>query len=495
MPETNQQKPDYRLIFILLSGAFISFLSNTFLNVALPAIKNDFGVSTSAVQWVSTAYMLVSGIIIPTTAYLMQKFSARALFLAAMFLFLIGTTVSGFSPMFGVLIVGRMIQASGSAMLMPLLMNIMISSFPPKQRGTAMGLFSLVMFFAPAIGPTLSGIIVQNFSWHVLFFMMIPFLILVLAVGFWKLPEIKQTKEAHIDLISIILSTIGFGGVLFGLSSAGEKGLADSTVLIPLLVGIASITLYVMRQMNLEHPMLDFRVYKYPMYTIASIIIGAANMALFAGMILIPIFMQDIQGLDPLDTGLLMLPGALIMGFMSPVSGKLFDIYGPKIMAVLGLTIAVVTTFFLSRLTIETPFTYLLTVYMVRSLGMTLVNTPVMTNGMNALPAHLTPHGSSLNSMLNQVSGSIGIALLITVMQTYTNIQVSQMDNPTEAMINDATLGGINLAFLVGTGFLVVALISSLFLKQVSNDDVIGQSIAKARPIDDNVKRLDPEEK
>ena len=188
MPETNQQKPDYRLIFILLSGAFISFLSNTFLNVALPAIKNDFGVSTSAVQWVSTAYMLVSGIIIPTTAYLMQKFSARALFLAAMFLFLIGTTVSGFSPMFGVLIVGRMIQASGSAMLMPLLMNIMISSFPPKQRGTAMGLFSLVMFFAPAIGPTLSGIIVQSFSWHVLFFMMIPFLILVLAVGFWKLP-------------------------------------------------------------------------------------------------------------------------------------------------------------------------------------------------------------------------------------------------------------------------------------------------------------------
>ncbi|MCK1976212.1 DHA2 family efflux MFS transporter permease subunit [Jeotgalicoccus huakuii] len=490
MSETVQSKPDYRLIIILLSGAFISFLSNTFLNVALPAIKNDFGVSTSAVQWVSTAYMLVSGIIIPTTAYLMQKFSAKSLFLAAMGLFLVGTIVSGFAPVFIVLIIGRMIQASGSAMLMPLLMNIMIVSFPPNQRGTAMGLFSLVMFFAPAIGPTVSGIVVERYSWHMLFFMMIPILVIVLGVGFWKLPKIKQHKEAHIDIPSIVLSTIGFGGVLYGLSSAGEYGLADTRVLIPLFIGLAGVTTYVLRQMKLEHPMLDFRVYKYPMYTIASIIIGAANMALFAGMILIPIFMQDIQGLSPLDTGLLMLPGALIMGFMSPVSGKLFDMYGPKNMAVFGLTIAVVTTFFLSRLEIDTPFTYLLTIYMVRALGMTLVNTPVMTNGMNSLPPHLTPHGSSLNSMLNQVSGSIGIALLITVMQTYTNLQLRGMDNPTETMINQATLDGINLAFLVGTGFLFIGLVSAFFLKRIVPDDVIGQSFTKARPIDDEVKKL-----
>lgn len=490
MSEISQKKPDYKLIIILLSGAFISFLSNTFLNVALPAIKNDFGISTSAVQWVSTSYMLVSGIIIPTTAYLMQKFSARTLFLTAMSLFLLGTIVAGFSPTFIVLILGRMIQASGSAMLMPLLMNIMISSFPPDKRGTAMGLFSLVMFFAPAIGPTVSGVVVESYSWHMLFYMMIPILIIVLAVGFWKLPEIQQKREAHIDITSIILSTIGFGGVLYGLSSAGENGLASSSVLIPLLLGIAAITLYVMRQFKLEHPMLDFRVYKYRMYTIASLIIGAANMALFAGMILIPIFMQDIQRLSPLDTGLLMLPGALIMGLMSPVSGKLFDMYGPKVMAITGLTLAVVTTFFLSRLEIDTSFSYLLTIYMIRALGMTMVNTPVMTNGMNSLPAHLTPHGSSLNSMLNQVSGSIGIALLITVMQTYTNITVNKMDNPTEAMINQATLEGINLSFLVGTSFLFLALIASFFLKQSNATDTIGKSLAKARPINDEKKKI-----
>lgn len=490
MSDITEKKPDYRLIIILLSGAFISFLSNTFLNVALPAIKEDFGVSTSAVQWVSTSYMLVSGIIIPTTAYLMQKFSARTLFLTAMSLFLAGTIVAGFSPTFIVLIIGRMIQASGSAMLMPLLMNIMISSFPPNKRGTAMGLFSLVMFFAPAIGPTVSGIVVENYSWHMLFYMMIPILIIVLAVGFWQLPEVQQQREAHIDIRSIILSTIGFGGVLYGLSSAGEYGLANANVLVPLFLGLAGVTLYVLRQFQLDNPMLDFRVYKYPMFTVSALIIGAANMALFAGMILIPIFMQDIQGLSPLDTGLLMLPGALIMGLMSPVSGKLFDMYGPKVMAITGLTLAVATTYFLSRLEIDTPFSYLLTIYMIRALGMTMVNTPIMTNGMNALPPHLTPHGSSLNSMLNQVSGSIGIALLITVMQTYTNITVNKMDNPTEAMINQATLEGINLSFLVGTGFLFVALIISFFIKRVGTDDVIGDSIARARPIDDNVKKI-----
>src|SRR5699024_1744061 len=295
--------------------------------------------------------------------------------------------------------------------------------------------------------------------------------------------EVKQTKEAHIDLISIILSTIGFGGVLFGLSSAGEKGLADSTVLIPLLVGIASITLYVMRQMNLEHPMLDFRVYKYPMYTIASIIIGAANMALFAGMILIPIFMQDIQGLDPLETGLLMLPGALILGFLSPVSGKLFDIYGPKVMAITGLALATVTTAFLGRLTIDTSFSYILTIYVIRAFGMTLVNTPVMTNGMNDLPRELTPDGSSLNSMQNQVSGAVGIALLISVMQGYVNFKLRTIDYVTPEIENEIMIQGINLAFNVGAVFMGLGLITAFFLKRVSSGDMLDSKSFSARPV------------
>lgn len=482
-PQTNI-KPDYRLIFILLSGAFVALLSNTFLNVALPSIKDDFGISTSTVQWVSTAYMLVSGIVIPTTAFLMQKFSARKLFIAAMLLFLTGTLIAGFSPTFIVLLAGRMIQASGSAILMPLLMNVMITSFPPAQRGTAMGLFSLVMFFAPAIGPTLSGFVVQHYSWHTLFFMMVPVLLIVLSIGWIKLPETDTPYTTKIDVPSVILSTIGFGGILYGFSSAGNSGWMSPDVLLALIIGFVAVFLYIRKQIHMEDPMLNFKVYKFPMFTLSSLLIGTMNMALFSGMILMPIYLQDIQGLSPVDTGILLLPGALIMGFMSPVSGRLFDLFGPKVLAIIGLTLTVSTTFFFSQLEVDTSYTFLIMLYSIRAFGMTLVMTPVMTNGMNQLTPELTPHGSSINSMLNQVSGAIGTALLITVMQNKMNSKLSEIPGADTAAINQAMLDGINFAFLLATLLLGFALVLAFFLKRVTSDEIIGNDMTKTRPIE-----------
>ena len=481
--EKPTEKPDYRLIIILISGAFIAFLSNTFLNVALPSIKNDFNISTGSVQWVSTSYMLVAGIIIPMTAYFMNRFSAKKIFLSAMGLFLIGTTISGLSFAFPMLIVGRMIQATGASILMPLLMNTMIRSFPPEKRGTAMGLFSLVMFFAPAIGPTLSGIIIQRHDWHVLFLMMIPLLIIILVSGYILLPDVTIQKKAVMDIPSVIMSTIGFGALLYGLVSAGNNKLLAIETFVPILIGVIVIYFYVIRQMKLEVPMLNFRVYKYRMYLLGTLISMATNMGLFAGMILIPIFLQDIQNRTPLETGLLMLPGALILGFLSPVSGKLFDMYGPKVMAITGLALATVTTAFLGRLTIDTSFTYILTIYVIRAFGMTLVNTPVMTNGMNDLPRDLTPDGSSLNSMQNQVSGAVGIALLISIMQGYVNFKLRTIDYVTPEIENEIMIQGINLAFNVGAVFMGLGLITAFFLKRVSSDDTLDSKSFSARPV------------
>ncbi|CAM3418731.1 MDR family MFS transporter [Nosocomiicoccus ampullae] len=481
--EKPTEKPDYRLIIILISGAFIAFLSNTFLNVALPSIKNDFNISTGSVQWVSTSYMLVAGIIIPMTAYFMNRFSAKKIFLSAMGLFLIGTTISGLSFAFPMLIAGRMIQATGASILMPLLMNTMIRSFPPEKRGTAMGLFSLVMFFAPAIGPTLSGIIIQKHDWHVLFLMMIPLLIIILVSGYILLPDVTIQKKAVMDIPSVIMSTIGFGALLYGLVSAGNNKLLAIETFVPILIGVIVIYFYVIRQMKLEVPMLNFRVYKYRMYLLGTLISMATNMGLFAGMILIPIFLQDIQNRTPLETGLLMLPGALILGFLSPVSGKLFDMYGPKVMAITGLALATVTTAFLGRLTIDTSFTYILTIYVIRAFGMTLVNTPVMTNGMNDLPRDLTPDGSSLNSMQNQVSGAVGIALLISVMQGYVNFKLRTIDYVTPEIENEIMIQGINLAFNVGAVFMGLGLITAFFLKRVSSDDTLDSKSFSARPV------------
>ncbi|MCD2137432.1 DHA2 family efflux MFS transporter permease subunit [Salinicoccus halitifaciens] len=484
MSAQHEKKADYRLIIILLSGAFVSFLSNTFLNVALPSIKDEFDVSTSTVQWVTTAYMLVSGVVVPTTAFLMQKFSARKLFLTALLLFLAGTIIAGFSPTFGVLILGRMIQASGSAILMPLLMNVMITSFPPEKRGTAMGVFSLVMFFAPAIGPTLSGFVVQTLSWHWLFYMMIPVLLIVLAVGYFQLPEISNKYNAKIDIPSVILSTIGFGGILYGFSAAGNSGWLSLDVMLTLLIGIITTYFYVMRQVRMDDPMLDFRVYTFPMYRLSAIIIGVNNMALFSGMILMPIFLQDIQGVSPLETGLLLLPGALIMGLLSPLSGKLFDMFGPRVLAVIGLALAASTTFFFSQLEISTGFGYLLTIYAIRAFGLTLVMTPVMTNGMNDLTPELTPHGSSLNSMLQQVSGAVGTALLISIMQSWSNFRIAGIPDPSPEQVNQAMLDGINLSFFIASILLFISMILSFFLKRVTARSNISQGGARVRMVD-----------
>ena len=469
-----EKKPDYQLIAVLISGAFVAFLSNTFLNVALPSIMAEYNVTTSTVQWVTTGYMLVNGIVIPTTAFLMQRFSARQLFLTAMLLFLTGSIIAGFSPTFTVLIIGRMTQAAGAAIMMPLLMNIMITSFPPRKRGTAMGIFTLVMFFAPAIGPTLSGFIVQNYNWHYLFFITIPIIVIVMVVAFFRLPKHDEVSPIKIDILSIILSTFAFGGILYGFSSAGNHGWLRTDVLLSLGIGAITLFFYVRRQLQLNEPMLNFRVYEYRMFTLASLIVGTLNMALFSGMMLMPIYLQHLRGIAPIDTGLLLLPGAIIMGIMSPISGKLFDIFGPRKLAVTGMLITAITTFQFSHLSFDTSYFNLILIYSIRSFGMSLVTTPVMTNGLNALPNRLTPHGAAMNSMLNQVSGAVGTALLITFMQNYASHREAVLTeaagkvtaNEIEHIVGQATLDGINFSFLIATAIMFISFILTLFLKR-----------------------------
>lgn len=478
-----QKKPDYGLIIVLLAGAFVAFLANTFLNIALPSIMKEFNVTPSTVQWVTTGYMLVNGVLVPTTAFLIQRFSTRNLFLSAMLLFTAGTVIGGFAPVFAVLLLGRMVQAAGAAIMMPLLMNVMLTSFPVEKRGGAMGIFGLVMIFAPAIGPTLSGWIIQHYSWPVLFHIISPISFLVLVVAFIKIKDKKETTPIKIDAFSIILSTLGFGGILYGFSTAGNNGWSAPEVYVTIIVGVISLVIYILRQFKLEQPMLDFRVYKYPMFSLASAISVTVNMAMFSAMLLMPIYLQNLKGISPLDSGLLMLPGAIVMGIMSPITGKLFDKFGAKALALIGLTITLVTNYLFSHLTLETTYSTLILMYTVRMFGMSMVMMPIMTNGLNQLPLRSTPHGTAMNSTLNQVSGAIGSALLVTIMQNRSESRGQELmeqalsgltSQPTESMVADmkqqitvaATLEGINYAFLISTFIIVVALVLAFFIQR-----------------------------
>lgn len=288
-------RPPYGILAVLMIGAFIAFLNNTLLNIALPSIMADLEIEPATVQWLTTGFMLVNGILIPATAFLIEKYTVRRLFIVAMGLFTIGTLVAGVAHVFPVLLAGRMLQASGSAIMMPLLMNVMLISFPVEKRGAAMGVFGLILMFAPAIGPTLSGWIIEHYDWRMLFHFLSPIAGVILVLGAVMLKDKKEKVNIRLDLFSLILSSVGFGGILYGFSSAGNKGWDSPHVYLTIAVGVISLVWFILKQTKSDRPMLNFDVYKYPMFALSSAISMTVNMALFSGMILIPIYVQTLR--------------------------------------------------------------------------------------------------------------------------------------------------------------------------------------------------------
>lgn len=470
------KNPPYAMIAILFFGAFIAFLNNTLLNVALPAIMDEFSVPPAIVQWLTNGYMLVTGILVPASAFFIQRFTNRAIFFSAMSLFTLGTALAAFSPSFGFLIAGRMIQASGSGLMMPLLMNVMLTAFPIERRGTAMGFFGLIMFAAPAIGPTLSGYIVQHYSWRMLFEMILPFAIIVLVLAFFKLKNITPNKEIKIDMTSLLFSTIAFSTLLFGFSSAGDKGWGDPIVYSTIFIGIIVLTIFTLRQLRLDEPMLQFRIFKFPMFALSSVIMVVVSASMFSGMLLIPIYVQVVRGISPFHAGILMLPGAILMSIMSPITGRLFDKYGGRTLALIGLSITVTTTFLLSKLTLTSGFYYIMFLFTIRMLGMSLTMMPVMTNGLNQLPMSQNPHGTAMNNTLQQISGAIGSAVLITVMNgrmesTATTLMETASQYTEEQVAQISMLAGVNYAFFISTLIAAVALFLAIFIRRVDPNE------------------------
>ncbi|MER1987059.1 MAG: DHA2 family efflux MFS transporter permease subunit [Solibacillus sp.] len=482
---TTVKKPPYLMIAVMFIGTFVAFLNNTLLNIALPTIMQDFNIKDYAtVQWLSTGYMLVSGILIPASAFLITRFKTRNLFIISMSIFTIGTAMAAFAPSFAILLAGRMVQAAGAAAMSPLLMNTMLISFPIEKRGKVMGIFGLAMFLAPAIGPTLSGWIVEHYHWSVLFEMVLPFSIIALALAIWKLDNVLPNRPVTIDYLSVVLSTVGFGGLLYGFSMASSQGWGATSVYGTIIIGAIAIAVFIMRQFKLEQPLLDLSTYKYPMFALASIIAAVNAVAMFSGMILTPAYIQSVRGISPFDAGLMMLPGALLMGLMSPITGRLFDKYGPRALAVIGLAIATASTYMLTKLQLDTSYAYIIAVYTIRMFGISLVMMPIMTNGLNAIPQRLNPHGTAINNTIQQVAGAIGTAVLVTIFNSHTNARAAelaadmqagaagtqptaeQIAAATQALTQQAMLDGINFTFFVATIISAIAFVLAFFLKR-----------------------------
>lgn len=426
------------LLAVLLSGAFITILNQTLLATALPPIMKDLKISESTVQWLQSIFMLVNGIMIPITAFLIGKFTTRSLFLTAMGTFALGTLIAAFSPDFTFLLIGRMLQGAGAGIMMPLLQTILFLIFPVSQRGKAMGMFGLIIAFAPAIGPSLSGYLVDNYPWRSVFYVVLPIAIVIIVAAYFLLKNVTEQTNPKMDYLSIVLSTFGFGGLLYGFSVAGNVGWLSPNVLISLVIGAVTLYLFITRQLKLEEPILEFRVFKYSIFSLAT----ALGMIVFASMIattvILPLFMQNLLGFNALHSGLMLLPGAIVMGVMNPVTGALFDKYGARWLLRIGFAILTVTTFFFANLSQDTTFTYLATLNAVRMLGIAMVMMPSTTLGLNQLPNRLISHGTAMNNTFRQISGAIGTAVLVTI--TITAASSSSVAG---------AIHGVNVAFMV----------------------------------------------
>lgn len=501
---TEKDSSKGKILAALMLGAFVAILNQTLLNVAIPHIMTDLGVSATTVQWLSTGYMLVNGIFIPITAYLIEKFGTRKLFLTSVLLFTIGSVICSLSANFSMLMVGRVVQASGAGIIMPLLMTVFFAIFPPEKRGTAMGIMGVVMLFAPAIGPTLSGWLIGHYSWRVLFDVVIPIGILDLILSYLWVRDVTEITNPKFDFPGLLFSTLGFGFLLYGFSEAGSKGWSSTIVVISLIIGIISLIAFTFRELTTDNPMLELRVFKYDIFALTTIISMIINMAMFGAMILLPIYLQNIRGFTAFDSGLLLLPGAIAMGIMTPIAGALFDKIGARPLAVIGLIITVITTWQFSFLSMTTSYSHILVLYVLRMFGMSFLSMTVMTEGLNQLPRHLGAHGTAASNTARQVAGSIGTAFLVTVMSTRQGVHMGQYSNVITSTnpfiasslsqigqgvaslahvpaavgnelgifmiygqtMKQATVDGINDSFMVATGIAVVALILAFFIKR-----------------------------
>ena len=460
-----------RVIWLLLIAAFVAMLNETTMAIAIPVLIEKLEITRDLGQWFTSAFMLTMAVVIPTTGFLLQRFTTRQIFISAISAFALGTLVCFVSPGFTLLLIGRIIQASGTGIMMPLLMTTMMTVVPSHSRGRMMGRVGLVMSLAPAIGPTLSGVIIEHFGWRAIFGMVLPIAIVALVVGLKWMTNLGETTNTPIDIISIILSVFAFGGTVFGISQLGggeESANLGPLPLILLVVGVISLALFVWRQLSLQKrddALLDLRVFRSKNFTFAVLIMAVIAFAMFGSLSMLPLVLQDVVDLSPTKSGLVMLPGALLMGVLGPLMGRIYDKYGPKILLIPGTVLVTASMFVFSGISPEMPVALVTVVQVVMSLGLACAFTPLFSASLGSLAPKLYSHGSAALNTLQQVTGAAGTALLIGVYSsTIANATANEMDP------SHASASGAHTAFLTGAIIAIATIVLSFFIVKPADD-------------------------
>ncbi|WP_338210161.1 DHA2 family efflux MFS transporter permease subunit [Lactiplantibacillus paraxiangfangensis] len=460
------------LTLTLVLGTFCTALTTNMLVTAYPTLMKTFSISSATVQWLTTGSLLVMGIMIPVSAWLLNNFSLRLIYIAALSCFLIGLLVSYTAPNFQLILAGRLIQAVGIGITFPTIQTVLLVIYPPEKRGTMMGLGGIVIGLAPALGPTVSGWILDNANWRDLFGMMLPPVAIVLLIALFTVKPVIPLKKSPIDAWAIVLSTTGFGSLLYGFSSVGEHGWSSPLVIISLIIGLVFIAGFVWREWPQSQPLLNIRLLKIPSFTIASMITALANTAMIGIQVVLPMYLQNVRGLTPLESGLMILPGALLYGVISLISGRAYDSIGGRRLALMGTFLLTLGTLPFAMLTRQTPYPTIIMEYVVLMSGVALVAMPLTAASSIDLRGIQLSHGTAINSTMRQIMTSMGTAVLGSVL---TNVASSAQ--PAKHLLTTAPLAyqnaaynaamrGFHAAFLVATVLGVVAMVFAVFVKR-----------------------------
>lgn len=410
-------KNQLQMIVVLLAGAFVAVLNATLLTPALPTIMADMGIASTTVQWLTSGYALTEAVIIPLAAYLMGRFSTRKLFIGGMTLFAAGSLVSAVAPVFPLLLLGRVMQACATGFVMPMVFSVILLVIPRERRGSAMGIIGLVIGFAPTIGPSLSGVLVDTVGWRAIFVIVAIVAAIIVACAAKMLKPYGEFRRSRFDLLSVVLSTCGLICLLYGLSSVSSSTNFGLTVGL-IVAGIALVGLYAYRQLNLAEPMLRVDILKTANYRTVVIVIALFQAALIGMETVMPLYIQGVLGQSATVSGLTLLPGALIGAFTGMLAGRLFDKFGVRVPVLIGAAVILCGVLGFTQFRVDSPVLLVSVMYAVLAIGIQFTMTPVNTWGVNSLPNEAIQHAQSTSNTINQVAASFGTALLVSVAAT-----------------------------------------------------------------------------
>lgn len=458
MKQETKKKNSKIIIMVLVLSAFIATFNETILNVALPKVMNDFNVNAGTGQWVITAYMIVTSIMVPVTAFLYETFKTKKLFMGALTLLLVGTVLCAISFTFPMLMVSRMIQAAGTGMLIPIMMNTVLLVSPKEQLGASMAACVCGISLGPAFGPTFAGIILSFANWHMLFVILLVPIVIVMILGYIFVENVAKITKPKLDILSVILSMAGLALVIYGISSIMTS---VSTGVITSVAGILIIAIFGKRQMKLKEPMLNLLPFKYKKYDMGVLLVMIAMMISFSMNVIMPLYLQGACKKSSFISAMMMLPAVVISAIATAVSGKILDKYGEKVMLPCGFMIMVLTVFSLTTFTSGTGTVIIMAVYLCIFIGIAFTMSPSQTSALKELPKEYYPHGVAIMNTFTQISACIGTSLYLGV---YSVAQEKAL--AAGSVYEDAVASGFTAAAMTATVIVLIGfLVSLIFVK------------------------------